>query len=361
MTDVWRAFAPGSETGSQIGGSAARSVAFAACVLGVAALCGAALVPGSVASADPVSGLQAQAAQLSREMLYEQLQITGYQQQHSADLAAVAADENQVAASQSKIAAVRTTVQKDVATLKRAAVKAYVEGGAGVAGGTTALFTAGSSQGASVVYDQVMTGNLTTALGRLQSDRRTLQADLAAQQNILAAAQKSETAAASALADAQSTAQTLANQHAAVTGQLAAAVAQQQAAQAAAARAAALAAMRAATPPPAPAPSPVPTTASSSSTTASSSSTALPVLPPFLRCVIQAESGGNYQAVSPTGGFMGAFQFSQSTWNVAAQLAGMPTLIGVPPNQASAYDQDLLAIALYRADGEQPWYDPCRN
>jgi hypothetical protein len=76
--------------------------------------------------------------------------------------------------------------------------------------------------------------------------------------------------------------------------------------------------------------------------------------------VVQAESGGNYQAVSPDGLYRGAFQFSQGTWNVAAQLAGLPQLVGVPPNEASKADQDTLAIALYKADGEQPWTDSCR-
>jgi hypothetical protein len=52
---------------------------------------------------------------------------------------------------------------------------------------------------------------------------------------------------------------------------------------------------------------------------------------------------------------MGAFQFSQSTWNVAAQAAGRPDLIGVPPNQASKADQDTLAVVLYSLDGQQPW------
>ena len=33
----------------------------------------------------------------------------------------------------------------------------------------------------------------------------------------------------------------------------------------------------------------------------------------------------------PDGLYMGAFQFSQSTWNCAAQAAGRPDLIGVPP------------------------------
>ncbi len=84
-----------------------------------------------------------------------------------------------------------------------------------------------------------------------------------------------------------------------------------------------------------------------------------PSLPPFLQCVLQAESGGDYQAVSPNGLYMGAFQFSQATWNEAAQLAGLPQLIGVAPNDASKADQDTLAIALYDADGEQPWNDSC--
>ena len=80
-----------------------------------------------------------------------------------------------------------------------------------------------------------------------------------------------------------------------------------------------------------------------------------PALNAFLTCVVQAESGGNYGVLSPGGYYMGAFQFSQSTWNVAAQAAGRPDLIGVPPNQASKADQDTLAVTLYSLDGERPW------
>jgi hypothetical protein len=56
---------------------------------------------------------------------------------------------------------------------------------------------------------------------------------------------------------------------------------------------------------------------------------------------------------------MGGFQFQQSTWNLAAQLAGLPQLIGVPPNQASKAEQDTLAVALYNAEGERPWLGDC--
>ncbi len=58
---------------------------------------------------------------------------------------------------------------------------------------------------------------------------------------------------------------------------------------------------------------------------------------------------------------MGGFQFSQATWNEAAGLAGMPQLTNVPPNEATAAEQDDLAIALYDADGEQSWNDSCRT
>jgi Transglycosylase-like domain len=84
-----------------------------------------------------------------------------------------------------------------------------------------------------------------------------------------------------------------------------------------------------------------------------------PPLNAFLQCVVRTESGGNYAAVSPDGLYMGAFQFSQPTWNEAASLAGLPGLVGVPPNLASKADQDTLAVALYNADGKQPWLDGC--
>ena len=59
-----------------------------------------------------------------------------------------------------------------------------------------------------------------------------------------------------------------------------------------------------------------------------------PPLPPFLQCVLQRESGGDYQAVSPDGLYRGGFQFAQGTWNTAAQLAGLPQLVGVLANTA---------------------------
>ena len=87
-----------------------------------------------------------------------------------------------------------------------------------------------------------------------------------------------------------------------------------------------------------------------------------PALNGFLSCVVQAESGGNYGIVSPNGLYMGAFQFSQPTWNSAAQAAGLGLLVGVPPNQATRAEQDTVAVALFALDGQQPWLgDRCSS
>jgi hypothetical protein len=66
------------------------------------------------------------------------------------------------------------------------------------------------------------------------------------------------------------------------------------------------------------------------------------------------ESRGNYQAVSSSGRFRGAYQFSQPTWDwVAGNVA--PHLVGVDPASASPADQDLLAQTLYALRGRGQW------
>ncbi len=78
-----------------------------------------------------------------------------------------------------------------------------------------------------------------------------------------------------------------------------------------------------------------------------------------LACIRQRESGGNYAIVSANGLYHGAYQFLQSTWNGAAQMAGRPDLVGVPPEKAAPADQDAVALALYRASGLAPWGGHC--
>jgi predicted nucleic acid-binding Zn-ribbon protein len=80
---------------------------------------------------------------------------------------------------------------------------------------------------------------------------------------------------------------------------------------------------------------------------------------PFLSCVRNRESGGNYGAVNPAGPYLGAYQFLQATWNVSASHAGRSDLVGVPANVASAYDQDEIAWTLYQWQGSGPWGGGC--
>jgi hypothetical protein len=80
---------------------------------------------------------------------------------------------------------------------------------------------------------------------------------------------------------------------------------------------------------------------------------------PFLVCTRDRESGGDYGAVNPAGPYLGAYQFLQSTWDSTANHAGRANLIGVPPNTASAYDQDDIAWDLYQWQGTAPWGGRC--
>jgi hypothetical protein len=298
------------------------------------------------AGADQVSSLQAQAAQLTQEMTLEQLQVGGYEQQSQAAAAEASSDEASLAHIEATISAVRSRISHDQLVLQQSAVTAYVEGD--TTSGSPQLFIDERTTTASLVYEQVVAGSLNAAMNQLKSDRKSLAAELSSEQQLVAADLVAQSQAQVLLTDAQTTAASLQAQAAQIDTQLATAIAQQQAQDAASADAARAAAQQqAAAAPPA-------------STGSSAPVTAGP-LPPFLVCVLQAESGGNYQAVSPTGQYMGGFQFSQTTWNHAAVLAGLPTLIGVPPYDASPADQNALAIALYDADGEQPWYDPCRS
>jgi hypothetical protein len=68
----------------------------------------------------------------------------------------------------------------------------------------------------------------------------------------------------------------------------------------------------------------------------------------------ECESGGNYQIVSSSGRYRGAYQFSQSTWDsVAASV--LPEYVGVDPAQAPPSVQDTMARKLYEQRGSRPW------
>jgi hypothetical protein len=322
---------------------------------------------GSV-GADQVSNLKTQAAQIAQDLVLEQLQIGAHQQQYDVDSAKVQQDKAEIGSTQSQISSDVHRVSRDRKRLLAEAVSAYVHMDPQSAGNET-LFSGNQSEAlARAEYEEVTSGDTSLAIDVLRTDENELQTERATLQQQEAQDRVTTNEEVAQGNAARQTQAELNAKQSAITGQLTAAVAQQQTLQAAAAARAvraAQAAAAAATPsagrtatsttqsPSAAGPAP------QGGTTGSSSGD--PSLPPFLQCVLRVESGGNYGAVSPGGTYRGGFQFAQPTWNEAAQLAGMPQLINVPPNEATPAEQDDLAIALYQADGEQPWDDSCQN
>jgi muramidase (phage lysozyme) len=66
------------------------------------------------------------------------------------------------------------------------------------------------------------------------------------------------------------------------------------------------------------------------------------------------ESTGNYEAVSRSGTYRGAYQFNQSTWNGVAQRH-FPWLEHLDPATVEPAWQDSMARALYAERGASPW------
>ena len=315
-----------------------------------------AVSPGS-AGADQVSGLKAQAAQIAQDLVLEQLQISTYQQQYGAAAARVQHDEAEIGSSENQIQADVSRVSRDQRRLEAEAVSTYIHMDP-ESDGSVALFEDEPNQEVTrAEYEQVVSGDITLTMDVLHTDENGLQSERVTLEQQQARDQATTDQEATLANAARQTEVQLASKQSEITGELAVAVTQQQAAQAAAAAAAVRAAeAKAAATVAASTGSGTPGVGSAAGAPAGD-----PTLPPFLQCVLQVESGGNYDAVSPGGTYMGGFQFSQPTWNDAANLAGMPQLINVPPNEATPAEQDDLAIALYQADGEQPWNDRCRT
>jgi len=337
------------------------------------------------AQAGPVAGLQAEATVLSERLVEEQLSVGAFQQQESVDSARVSADAAAILAGEQQNAATERQIASYRSEVRAQAITDYMDSGAVSSGSDALLFSGGGSSAQALSeYQGIATGQIATALDRLQHAQRSLAAAQGVLETRQAADRSAQAGQAAALAGAVGAERQLEADQSQVTGQLAAAVAQQAAARAAAAAAAVRAAQAAAARAIATrsaaatsgtatgAPGTVSTTAPPVATApggnsappagpSSGTATTDPALNPFLQCVVQAESGGDYGAVSPNGLYLGAFQFSQPTWNTAAVAAGLPGLVGVPPNLASKADQDTVAVALYALDGEQPWLDRCHS
>jgi len=330
----------------------------------VTAITATVVVPRGPVAADQVSDLQARANQVARDLVLQQLQVDTFQQQYGADVTKVQQDDAAIGATESQIQSDSDRVNRDRRRLQSEAVWAYIHLGGDV-NGTPTIFENQTVAPTRAQYEDVASGDITLTIDSIHIDQNRLRAERATLAQQQAADQATTNQEASLTDAARRTATSLAAQKSEITGQLAVAVAQQQAAQAAAAQAAVRSAQAkaaaATTATSSRAPATTSTVPPASATVTPTTPTADPQLPPFLQCVLQVESGGDYQAVSPDGQYMGGFQFSQPTWNEAAQLAGMPQLVNVQPNVATPAEQDDLAIALYNADGEQPWNDSCAS
>ena len=73
-------------------------------------------------------------------------------------------------------------------------------------------------------------------------------------------------------------------------------------------------------------------------------------------CIMRKESGGNYRAVSPSGTYHGAYQFSRPTGDATAKRMGRPDLVGTPVSQWSPADQDQAFWTLWAGGaGRSNW------
>ena len=322
------------------------------------------------AGADQVSTLQAQATAISQQLIEAQLRVDTDRQQYSVYSARVAADGLAIAQIGQAIGLDDQQIAAREALVRQQALRSYMDYGTGSGSATSTLF-AGNQEHAQAAseYSSIAVGNITTVVDQLH----TAQAQLMSHQVSLRHQQDQDRAdlatQSTDLTQANAGAAHLSALHSQVTGQLATAVANQAAAQAAVATAAVAAAQKQAVRTPTTTAHPVTTIPV---TTGTGTAAPAPVTPPagaganlpdpalnaFLQCVIQKESGGNY-SINTGNGYYGAFQFSQSTWNVAAQDAGLGYLVGVLPSSASKAEQDTVAVALYALDGGQPWTGDC--
>jgi len=350
-----------------------RALSLAGLVLLATLPFGAALRP---AGADSVTDLQAQAATVAHDLVLEQLQEDAAQQQTSVAAAKVAVDQQAIAHLDQQLAADQQAIAQQLHVVQAEAIRTYVNSGADSSAGDASLFAGGTAKAqAASEYATLAAGTITSDLAQLHTAQHALQSQQAALQARQAQDRADESLHATALDQASAAATQLSAEQAKVTGQLATAVAAQQAAQARAAAAAVASAPKvtvrttttatipATTAPSgaAPATSAAPTASAPSPSPSGGSngdpypSLSDPALNSFLSCVVQAESSGNYGIVSPNGLYMGAFQFSQPTWNTAASAAGLGALVGVPPNRATHAEQDTVAVTLFNMDGQQPW------
>ena len=204
----------------------------------VTAITATVVVPSGPVAADQVSELQAQAAQITQDLVLEQLQIGVYQQHYDVDAATVQHDQAEIGSSENQIQSDVSRVSRDRERLRSEALWAYINLDL-QSDGSAALFEGNQNEAAPrAEYEQVASGDITLTMDALHTDENGLRAERATLEQQEAQDQSTTNQEATLTNAARQTEVQLASKQSEITGELAVAVTQQQAAQAAAAAAA---------------------------------------------------------------------------------------------------------------------------
>ena len=196
------------------------------------------VVPTGPVAADQVSELQAQATQITQDLVLEQLQIGVYEQHYDVDTAKVQRDEAAIGSSENQIQSDANRVSRDRQRLQSEALSAYIYLDP-QSDGSAALFEGIRTtrpRERSTKKWQVATSPLPWT--SLHTDENGLRAERVTLEQQEAQDQSTTNQEATLTNAARQTEVQLASKQSEITGELAVAVTQQQAAQAAAAAAA---------------------------------------------------------------------------------------------------------------------------
>ncbi len=189
------------------------------------------------AGADQISDLQAQAAQLQQSISTTNSQLEATGQQYDAAQYHLSQINGQISATKQQIATDQAKVAKDIATLRKASVNAYVTDGS--AATQNPLFAQNQQVlGSMQVYNSVAEGDLSTAVANLHTDQTQLNTQQDQLQTQQSNAQDQVDAAQQAKQQESQLEQQQQGELSQDTGQIATLVAQRQAAEAAAEQAA---------------------------------------------------------------------------------------------------------------------------
>ncbi len=144
----------------------------------VTAITAAVVVTRGPVAADQVSDLKAKAAQVSKDLVLQQLQVDTYQQQYGADVTKVQQDEAAIGSTENQIQADSSRVSRDRQRLQSEAVWTYIHLG-GDASGTPTIFENQTVAPTRAEYEDVASGDIALTIDAVHIDENRLRAERA--------------------------------------------------------------------------------------------------------------------------------------------------------------------------------------